>query len=65
VSGWGDTENTLPSAEELFGPERGDPGEIREQVLRDLGHRTSTRARQPQIEGDPDSVAELRQELGL
>jgi hypothetical protein len=64
VSGWGHDEATLPSAEELFGPERGDPGEIREQVLRDLGHRTSTR-RGPQIEGDPDSVADLRSELGI
>ena len=63
---WGHTEGTLPDIADLArtGPEP-DPVQIREQVLRDLGHRT---ARRPtaQIEGsDPGAVADLRSELGI
>jgi hypothetical protein len=61
MSGWGETEDTLPSIEDLTGPQR-DPAEVRDEIKRSPGIGVPRRRWKPPAGPDVSGLAE---DLGL
>ena len=61
----GPDEGGLPDIEDLTGRPSAAPEDVERALRSGLGEELPPRRREPQLDGDPEAVAAVRQQLGL